>query len=108
MEEKNPTVFISYSRESKEHQDRVLNLSNKLRTEGIDCSLDQYEQSPLEGWPKWMDKKVINSNFVLIVCTETYYKRVMGDDAKGQGIKWESTLIYQQLYNAGNENTRSE
>jgi len=106
MEVKNPAVFISYSHESKEHQDRVLNFSNKLRSEGIDCSLDQYEESPPEGWPKWMDKKVMESNFILIVCTETYYKRVMGDDVKGLGIKWESTLIYQQLYNAGNENTR--
>jgi hypothetical protein len=107
MEEKNPIVFISYSHDSKEHQDRVLNLSNKLRSEGIDCLLDQYEDSPPEGWPKWMDRNVKNSDFVLVVCTETYYSRVMGTDEKGLGIKWESSLIYQHLYNAGANNTRS-
>ena len=106
MQEKNPTVFISYSHDSKEHQDRVLELSNKLRSEGIDCYLDQYEDSPPEGWPKWMDKKVKNSDFILVICTETYLKRVNGDDEKGLGIKWESTLIYQQLYNAGANNTK--
>ncbi|MDF7819855.1 toll/interleukin-1 receptor domain-containing protein [Runella sp. MFBS21] len=106
MEEKNPTLFISYSHDSKEHQDRVLNLSNKLRGEGIDCILDQYEDSPPEGWPKWMDKNIKKSDFVLVVCTEVYYNRVMGDDEKGLGIKWESTLIYQQLYNAGANNTK--
>jgi hypothetical protein len=102
----NPTVFISYSHDSKEHQDRVLELSNKLRSEGINCSLDQYEDSPPEGWPKWMDRQVKNSDFVLVICTKTYYNRVMGDDDKGLGIKWESTLIYQQLYNAGANNTK--
>lgn len=102
----NPTVFISYSHDSKEHQDRVLELSNNLRSEGIDCSLDQYEDSPPEGWPKWMDRQVKNSDFVLVICTKTYYNRVMGDDDKGLGIKWESTLIYQQLYNAGSNNIK--
>ncbi|MDI9309481.1 MAG: toll/interleukin-1 receptor domain-containing protein [Limnohabitans sp.] len=106
MEETNPKVFISYSHDSKEHQDRVLKLSDELRNEGIDCSLDQYEDSPPEGWPKWMDRNVKNSDFVLVVCTETYYNRVMGTDEKGNGIKWESTLIYQQLYNAGSHNTK--
>jgi len=106
MEGNNPKVFISYSHDSKEHQDRVLKLSNKLRSEGIDCTLDQYEDSPPEGWPKWMDRNVKNSDFVLVVCTETYYKRVDGIDKKGNGIKWESTLIYHQLYNAGANNTK--
>lgn len=106
MNDKTPSVFISYSHDSKEHQDRVLALANKLRSEGIDCALDQYEDSPPEGWPKWMDRGVKNSDFVLVVCTETYYNRVMGTDESGNGIKWESTLIYQQLYNAGANNTK--
>lgn len=106
MEENTPKIFISYSHDSKEHQDRVLELSNRLRSEGIDCALDQYEDSPPEGWPKWMERNVKNSDFVLVVCTETYYKRVDGTDGEGNGIKWESTLIYQQLYNAGANNTK--
>lgn len=106
MQEKNPKVFISYSHDSKNHQDRVLELSNKLRREGIDCSLDQYEDSPPEGWPKWMDRNVKNSDFVLVVSTEVYYNRVLGVDESGNGIKWESTLIYQQLYNAGANNIK--
>lgn len=106
MKDKNSKVFISYSHDSKDHQDRVLNLSNRLRSEGIDCSLDQYEESPPEGWPKWMDRNVKKADFVLVVCTKTYYDRVMGEDEKGLGIKWESTLIYQQLYNSGANNMK--
>lgn len=96
-------VFISYSWDSKEHIDSVLALSNRLRSDGIDCVLDQYEVSPPEGWPRWMDGKIQSADLVLVVCTETYLARVMGREApdKGLGVKWEGNVIYQHLYNAG-------
>jgi hypothetical protein len=47
--ERVPRVFISYSHDSPEHADRVLALADRLRAEGIDCHLDQYETSPPEG-----------------------------------------------------------
>lgn len=101
-------VFISYSHDSVEHVQRVLDLSNKLRSEGIDCVLDQYESSPPEGWPRWMDRNIRNSQYVLAICTEQYFRRVMGDeeDGKGLGAKWEGSLIYQHIYNAGAINER--
>ena len=48
-------IFISYSHDSPEHADLVLELADRLVGDGIDCILDQYESSPAEGWPKWMD-----------------------------------------------------
>src|SRR6266404_1901854 len=51
-------VFISYSWDSEAHLRGVLELSNRLRSEGIDCVIDQYEVSPPDGWPRWMDKKI--------------------------------------------------
>ncbi|HMR89128.1 MAG TPA: toll/interleukin-1 receptor domain-containing protein [Saprospiraceae bacterium] len=108
MIERNPIVFISYSHDNREHQERVFNLSNKLRSEGIDCILDQYEDSPEEGWPRWMQKNIKNADFVLSVCTETYYNRVMGyeEKGKGHGVTWEGHLIYQELYHQGTLNKR--
>ena len=41
-----PIVFIRYSHDSQEHANRVLALSDHLRADGIDCVLDQYEDSP--------------------------------------------------------------
>lgn len=105
MDETNPRVFISYSHEDQTHQDRVLELSNKLRDEGIDCILDQYEESPPEGWIKWMDRSIKNSDFVLLICTETYYDRVMNDN-EGKGVIWESGLIYQRLYDSAGKNKK--
>jgi tetratricopeptide (TPR) repeat protein len=103
-----PVVFISYSHDSKEHIDRVLALSDKLRSEGVDCILDQYETSPPEGWSRWMDKHIRDSDFVVMICTETYYRRVIGEEkpGTGRGVKWEGNLIYQHIYNADTMNTR--
>ena len=39
-----PKVFISYSHDSQEHKDRVLSLADRLRSDGIDCNIDQYEK----------------------------------------------------------------
>ena len=103
-----PTVFISYSQDSPEHADRVQAFANQLTRNGINCILDQDETSPLEGWPRWMDRHIRNSDFVIVICTETYYQRVMGEEepGKGLGVKWEGNLIYQHLYSADTENTR--
>ena len=75
-----PTVLISYSHDSPAHADRVLALSDHLRADGIDCILDQYEVSPPEGWPRWMEREVQSADFVLMICTPTYYRRVMGEE----------------------------
>lgn len=103
-----PTVFISYSHDSPEHENHVLDFANQLRRDGIDCSLDQYEVSPPEGWPKWMDRQIARSDFILLICTETFFRRVMDDEkpGTGRGVKWESTLTYQHLYNDDTLNTR--
>lgn len=102
-----PKVLISYSHDSLEHTDLVRGLSDRLRADGIDCILDQYVVSPAEGWPRWMDRQIREAGFVLMICTETYYRRVMGEEQPGigHGVRWEGHLIYQHLSNAGMLNT---
>ena len=102
-------VFISYSHDSPEHADRVLALADRLRQDGIDCILDQYFLgSPDEGWPRWMERQMRDANFVLMICTPTYLRRVMGEEQPGvgHGVNWEGNLIYQHFYKDGTINTR--
>lgn len=102
-----PKVFISYSHDSREHKDRVLELSDRLCDDGIDCHLDQYEESPAEGWPRWMVNQIEDADFVLVVCTENYERRFRGmeDTGKGLGVKWEGAIITQEVYDAEAHNT---
>ena len=101
-------VFISYSHDSPDHVRRVLEISNRLRSDGVDCIIDQYETSPPEGWPCWMDRKIRESKYVVMLCTEPYFRRVMGEEVPGKGLgaRWEGNLIYQHLYSTGALNTR--
>lgn len=101
-------VFISYTHDSQEHKKRVLQLADKLRAEGIDCHLDQYEDSPPEGWARWMVNQVKQASFVLTVCTENYERRFEGHEIanKGLGAQWEGAVITQDLYDNAAHNTK--
>lgn len=103
-----PKVLISYSHDCPEHDNLVLAFSDSLHQYGIDADLDRYHPSPPEGWPRWMDKQIRDTDFVLMICTETYYRRVMREEepGKGHGVLWESNLIYQHLYDAATKNEK--
>jgi tetratricopeptide (TPR) repeat protein len=96
-------VFISYSHDSPEHEERVLALSERLRADGIDARLDQYVNgAPPQGWPRWMLDELDEADFVLLVCTGTYYRRFRGHEqpGKGKGVDFEGALITQGDYDA--------
>ncbi len=102
-DERRPTVFISYSHDSEAHKEQVLSLSDRLRADGIETRLDQYVTgSPVETWPRWMLNQLDEAKFVLVICTETYYRRFRGKEepGKGKGVDWEGALITQELYDA--------
>ncbi len=103
-----PRVFISYSHDSPEHIDRVLVLSQHLRSDGADCVIDQYEESPEKGWPIWCTEQVKESQFVLVACTETYLRRFEGNETEGIGLggTWDGHVTTQELYNAQGRNKK--
>ena len=104
----NPVVFISYSQDSISFSDQILEFSNKLRSEGIDAVLDQYEETPAEGWPRWTERQIQESDYVIIICSQGYYNKIYGTVEKGQGkgVKWEGNIIYQALYSEDSNNKK--
>ena len=82
---RHPKAFISYSHDSEAHKNRVFNLSERLRADGIDCHIDQYEIAPPEGWARWTRDQIRQADFVLVVCTETYERRYEGTEVAGKG-----------------------
>ena len=74
----------------------MLEFANKLRRDGIDANIDLFEESPKEGWPRWMENQIRLSDYVLVVCNELYEKRFY--DVCGKGVTWEIQIIYQLLY----------
>ena len=103
-----PTVFISYSHDSAEHKDRVLALSDRLRADGVECYIDQYEQSPEDGWPLWCEKQEEAADFVLVACTGSYLRRYRKEEEAGigKGVTWEGHVVRQELYERQGKNTK--
>ena len=95
-----PTVFLSYSHESKEHSDNVLSIADRLVSEGIDCVLDQYVESPNEGWLAWMTNSIEKSDFVLCICSSHYKEK------SGKGVTFEKLIGFQEIYDSRSINQK--
>lgn len=90
-----PRVFLSYSHDSEEHSARVLALTQRLRRDGVDAHLDQFDPRPREGWPHWCARQILDADFVVLVCTATYRDRFFGYERPGigRGVRWEAKII---------------
>ncbi|HVI01907.1 MAG TPA: SEFIR domain-containing protein [Enhygromyxa sp.] len=103
-----PRVFISYSQDSDEHKQRVLALTQALRADGIDAVVDQFVGNPEQGWPRWMIDELAAAQFVLLVVSDAYRKKAEGAVPRGagKGVKWESHLTVQEIYDADARNEK--
>ncbi len=101
-----PKVFISYSHQDADYEKKVLDFANRLRSEGIDANIDLYEEAPIEGWPRWMENQINNSDFILIVSSKSYYEKCYSETKKSKGISWEVNIVYQHIYDAASQNTK--
>lgn len=107
-----PRVFISYVHWDgpEGYRERVLALTQRLRASGVEAVLDQFYETtpPPQGWPRWMLDEIKAADFVLVVCTATYYRRFAAHEAPGLGLGgvWEGGVITQALYEAGGHNRK--
>ncbi len=81
-----PKVFINYSHDSPQHRDRVLELSERLRADGVETILDQYVAggNPAQGWFQWQEDQIEKADYVVVVCTEIFYRRFVKDPRQPQ------------------------
>jgi len=106
---KHPTALISYSHDSTEHERRVLELCNRLRSRGVDTLVDQFlPGAPSEGWPLWMERQIESRDFTMMVCTEAYRRRFMEEEAAGvgRGVVWEARILRNLLYEDSDRHRR--
>jgi len=91
MNEK-PKVFVSYSWDSKEHQEWVKKLVDDLSSKGIEINFDQKEtQRKTTNLYRMMISAFKDYDYVIVVLTETYAKKA--DNGEG-GVGFESNLSY--------------
>jgi hypothetical protein len=89
-----PRVFISYSHDSAGHKEWVLHFATTLRLRGIDVVLDQWDLKPGGDLPHFMETHLDSSDFVLMVCTESYVQKA--DNGEG-GVGYEKMIMTSAL-----------
>jgi hypothetical protein len=101
-------VLVSYAHESEVHRQRVLDLANQLRRDGIESWIDRYVPPPAEGWSRWMDEQLEKADRVIVVCSEKYFERTTGTAPAGEGlgVSWEWHRIRSEFYSSRGRGAR--
>jgi len=95
-----PTAFISYSWESDQHKAWVRDFAARLRADGIDVRLDQWDLVPGDQLPEFMERAVRESDFVLVVCTPRYREK---SDQRVGGVGYEGDIMSGEVFTDRNQ-----
>lgn len=91
-----PKVFISYSHDSEEHKNWVLQLATRLRHNGVDVILDQFNLKLGRDLPSFMEQGLSESKRVIAICSDEYVKKA--NSLKG-GAGYEKYILTAELMN---------
>jgi len=98
MSEKNnsiiPKTFVSYSHDSLEHKKWILDLATRMRNNGVDAIIDQWELQPGSDLPHFMETHLSTSDKIVMVCTERYVRKANSGEG---GVGYEKMIITSNL-----------
>jgi hypothetical protein len=94
-----PTAFISYSWDDDAHKQWVHDFAARLRSNGIDVTLDRWHAVPGDQLPHFMEKAIRNNDYVIIVCTPKYRER---SDSRTGGVGYEGDIITGEILTSRN------
>lgn len=90
-----PLVFISYSHDSRDHKQWVLEFAQELRGKHrVEVILDQWDLEHGDDIARFMRESVDRCDRVLMICTETYVAKA--DAGKG-GVGYEAMIVDGEL-----------
>jgi hypothetical protein len=92
-----PKVFLSYSWSSDEYADRIVDLANRLRADGIDVVLDRAHLTEGQDLYKFMERSVNDPTVthVLLLCDPLYAEKA---DGREGGVGKETTIVSPDVY----------
>ncbi len=89
-----PKVFVSYPHDSQDHKKWVLDLATRLRSNGVDAILDQWELEPGDDVPLFMETHLAASDHVLMICTDRYVTKANSGTG---GVGYERMIVTADL-----------
>lgn len=97
MTDRSPKIFISYSWSSHEHEEWVVQLAERLMSNGVAVLLDKWDLKPGNDVYAFMEQCVTNPDLdkVLIICNKKYQEKA---DAREGGVGDETAIISPHIY----------
>jgi hypothetical protein len=89
-----PKVFVSYSHDDEKHKQWVLKLATKLRQNGVDATLDQWDCNPPIDVTRWMEDNLRRASHVIIICTDKYLAK---SNMSVGGVGYERMIITAEI-----------
>jgi hypothetical protein len=84
------TVFVSYSWDSDDHKNWVRQLAERLVSNGVHVHLDQWDVQYGESLTQFMEEKIPESDFMLIICTPSYATK---STQRQGGVGYEAQIV---------------
>lgn len=94
-------TFITYAQENEQFKTGVLSLADRLRGEGVDVRIDQYDSHPPQGWTRWMEDQFSHAERIIVVPSPKYLDRYSQTDGKGSGARFEAAILRTLLLKNG-------
>jgi len=89
-----PKCFISYSHDSEEHKEWVLNLATRLVKNGVDVILDHWDLRLGGDLPSFMEGGLTGVDRVICICSNAYVNKA---NAGYGGVGYEKMILTAQL-----------
>ena len=94
-----PTVFVSYSHDSEDHIAWVLQLATRLRHNGVNMILDQWNLDLGQDLAAFIERGLSASCRVLCICSEGYVRKA---NEKQGGVGYEKRIITSEILSDSN------
>ena len=99
MGDVNPKAFVSYSWDDDNHKKWVAQLATRLRSDAVEVILDKWHAMPGDQLPKFMEREIRENDYVLIICTPNYKKKL---DNRSGGVGYEGDIMTGEIFSQGN------
>lgn len=94
-----PSAFIMYTHDDENYEDWVRALAGRLRTEGIDVMLDQYDLRLGDPMAHFMEKGIAEADFVVILVSNGFALKA---DERAGGAGFETHIATSEILVSGN------
>jgi len=84
------TAFLSYSWDPEPHPTWVRELVGRLRSDGVESTLDQWHAVPGDNLPQFMERAIRENDHVIVICTPAYKIKAGG---RLGGVGYEGSIM---------------